>query len=348
MAISETNDEARHLGPKIEVDPLPLPFTPTRILLLRVDRVGDMLVTTPALRALRHAYGDARIDLVASDLNRAVVVDNPHIDRLWTLRLRRQWQWPWLLLQLRSQKYDLAVDLNTGHSRTSGMFVRYSGALERVSFKKTRRKRLQHCFDHTIPLVPGGHHVENQLRMARALGADALDPRLEFIVPQQAHRAVGKRFGPVSGAGRVCVFIGNAKKARTRWPIEKFVALTRALSEIPTLQIVILAGPSDKRLVSAFDELLGANCVLMMSTSLAETGALLQTCRLVVTSSSGPMHLAGAVGTATLSILAGSTYTHWRPLGAGHSVVRAFNDGTDVRSVPVDAVLQETRRLLGA
>ncbi len=348
MAATETKTRGRCPDTAYDVEPLALSLTPKRILLVRVDRIGDMLITTPALRALRRAYQDARIDLVASDLNRAVVADNPHIDQLWRLPLRRHWEWPWLLLRLRSRKYQVAVDLNTGHSRTSGMLVHYCGARDRVGFEKQRRKGVDRYYNHSVPLAPEGHHVEQQLRMARALGAGDLDPRLEFVVPENARRDVERRFGPRAGVDRVGIFVGNAKKVHSRWPIEKFTALTRALSELPNLEILILAGPSDEPLVAAFDRLRGPRCKPVVSNSLAQTAALLETCRLFVTSSSGPMHLAAAVGTATLSILAGSTYRGWRPLGAEHSAVRSSDDGVDVRSVPVDAVVKEARRLLRA
>ncbi len=318
----------------------PAPGVPAaaRILLVRIDRLGDLLTSTPVIRALRQTYPQARIDLLASDRNVKAVQDNPHLDSRWVLPLKGYWHWPLLATRLRWQRYDWAVDLNPSYSRTSGFFVRASGAARRVALRK---KQVHHYFTEVVDQAPDQHMIARQLAVARVLGAgQAATPSMEYHVGEAVRRRVHARFAPEERTSRICVFIGNAKKVQTRWPEDKFAELcARLVAETPAT-VFVLAGPADQGLLSAFEGRWSERLRLFDGTSLEEDAAFLEVCSLLVTSSSGPMHVAGAVGTPTVSILAGHTYDCWRPLGEEHRTVHSGLPGVEVRPVPVEDVFQ--------
>ncbi len=319
------------------------PLPPERMLLVRVDRIGDMLTSTPLFRALRESRPQMRIDLVASDKNRAAVEGNPHVDRCWVLPLKRYWTWPLLVLRLRGQGYGLAADLNPSYSRTSGYLVRWSGAPRRVSFSKKKAERF---YTSLVPQSGTQHMIERQLNLARALGAEASEKGMVFPVPEPLRSSTRDTYPRCGSAPRVGLFVGNAKKVHTRWPEAKFAELARLLLAESSAEVFVLAGPADRGLLRVFDGRWSNRLRLLPEGTLAEIGAFLETCDLLITSSSGPMHLAAAVGTPTLSILAEHTYTCWRPLGDRHRAVHSGLDGVDVRPVPVDDVWRETRGML--
>lgn len=313
-----------------------------KILLLRMDRIGDMFCTTPAFRALREAYPHAQIDLVASTGNAGVVADNPHIDNLYAFPLKKLWQWPLHFLRYKFAGYDLVVAFN-GQSKTTGRLARFINAPLTVG---TWYRATEEYYDETVRYRNGDHTIDFQLQVASELGAPSDDVSMVFPVSDELLERARSRFPQKEGKKRVAIFIGNAKKKDTRWPEDKFVQLTAQLLERGDVDIHIVAGPGDEVLLDGFTW--SENCVLYPGGSLKELGAFLKTCDLFVTSSSGPMHLAAAVDAPMVAILADYTYECWRPLGELHSIVESGQPGVQVGNVTVEAVLESVSARLGA
>ena len=316
-------------------------MTPERILLVRIDRIGDMLTSTPVFTALRRTYPQARIDLVASSLNIDAVRRNPDLNETFLFPLKRFWMWPLLWARLRARRYDWAVDLNPSYSRSSGFLVWFCGARETFSFEKVKGNGF---YENRSPQRPEEHMIDRQLNLSRALGALKTSPQMTFVVSEQARERAQQIYGKRSRPLRVGIFIGNAKKVHSRWPAGKFAELTEKLMRDQNLEIFILAGPTDRPLLAAFHSLGSDRCRIEQEGTLEDSGALLETCDLLITSSSGPMHLAAALGVPTLSILADHTYACWRPLGEIHHAVHC--SGEDVRNIGVEDVLKESQKIL--
>lgn len=314
-----------------------------KILLLRMDRIGDMFCTTPALRAIRQAYPDARIDMVASPGNRAVVADNPDIDRLFLFPLKQFWLWPLHFLKYRLARYDMVVALN-GQSKTTARLAKFANAPVCVG---TWYRATEQYYKDTVRYRPGEHTIEFQLRTAEAIGAPSDDTAMVFPVSDALKGAARTRYPRREGKQRVAMFIGNAKKVDTRWPEDRFAELAQRLIARGDVEIHVIAGPGDEGLLTPFTWT--EDCVLYPGGSLQELGAFLSTCDLFVTSSSGPMHLAAAVDTPMVAILADYTYECWRPLSDIHTIVQSHQEGVQVGTVGVDEVfVAVTARLDGA
>ncbi|MEF2229570.1 MAG: glycosyltransferase family 9 protein [Pseudodesulfovibrio sp.] len=303
-----------------------------RILLLRMDRIGDMFCTTPALRAIRRAYPHARIDLVASPGNAAVVRDNPDVDAVEVFPLRKYWLWPLHFLKYRLRGYDMVAALN-GQSRTAARLAKFVNAPVCVG---TWCRATEGYYKDTVRYAEGEHTIDFLLRVAAALGADALDPAMVFPVAGETVVRMAARFPRREGRRRVALFIGNARKVDTRWPEDRFAGLAKRLIARGDVEVYVVAGPGDEGLLAPFDW--GADCLRYPGGSLQELGAFLGTCDLFVTSSSGPMHLAAAVAAPMVAILADYTYTCWRPLGSMHTIVRSGQPEVQVGAVSVDEV----------
>jgi len=314
--------------------------TPKKILIIRIDRIGDMFSATPTIRALREAYPDARIDLMASDGNSIVVRNNPHIDNLYVFPLNKFWLWPLHFLKLRLTGYDWVVELN-GISGTALRLARATGAKVKASPAHLRRKD-----EYNVTVTPSDteHMVEQQLRLASKLGAPSDNTAMVFPVEQALIDRAHEKYPLKDGIRRIGVFIGNAKKTETRWPEDKFIALTDELLKNGQNEIYIIAGPGDEPLLDGFT--FSDGCILYPGGSLEELGAFLKTCDLFVTSSTGPMHMAAACNIPMVAILAQYTYDCWRPLDDIHHIINSGHTGVDVTSVKVDEVLQTVEESL--
>jgi len=310
------------------------------ILLLRTDRIGDMFCTTPALRAIRRAYPDARIDLVAAPGNAAVVRDNPDVDSVSVFPLKRLWAWPWHFLKYRLRRYDMVVALN-GQSRTTARLARFAKAPVCVG---TWYRSTADYYKETVRYREGEHTIEFMLRVAEELGCSELDPAMVFPVADAVRGRMAARFPRRAGRRRVAMFIGNAKKVDTRWPEDRFAELARRLAARGDVEVYVVAGPGDEGLLPPFAW--GEDCLRYPGGTLEELGAFLKTCDLFVTSSSGPMHLAAAVDAPMVAILADYTYECWRPLSSIHAIVHSHQPDVQVGAVTVDQVLEAVEHRL--
>jgi len=302
------------------------------ILLVRTDRLGDCLAMTPVIRAVRACYSDARIDLLASNINVEAVQTNPHLDNVYVMQQRNPLSWPGLLRQLRGHRYDLALCLN-GNSFKAALFTRFSGAGTRVGYA-WEGTTYSSSFDQVFSANKSEHITRGCLNFLNKLDIPSAGEGMEFVLSEDARRRAAVRF-PRSAGKRLAVFIGNANKTHSRWPADKFALLTQQLlAQHDNLEIALLCGKAELPLLSHFapHERLGR-----VTENLVDTAAFLTTCDALLTSSSGPWHVAAAVGTPTLSIISGFNYEFWRPLEGKHAFVLKKED-KDVRTVEVEPV----------
>lgn len=315
----------------------------TRILCLRSDRIGDMLVSTPVIHRLRELYPDAELDVVASPLGAVALEDNPDVNRVFVYDKKSVRSWFHLLPKLLAP-HDLVVSFN-GRSKTLRLLCALARGVKKGALNTGR-------------LAPwsgrpedGSHYSGVMLRELEAefdLPHDEHpDISIRFTVPEEVEKAVQARYPKVPGLRRVGIFIGNIKKIGLRWPIEKFVALTKALLEKNAdLDVWIVAGESDVPLLEAYRDMKDPRLHQFIGQkSLQHTAAFLKTCDAFVTCTSSPQHLAGAMKVPTVSITYPWSETLWTPRGPlNFSAVSEVND--DVRDIPVKDVYETLNRTM--
>lgn len=317
-----------------------------RILCLRTDRIGDMLVSTPVFHRIRTLYPDATLDVVASPLGALALESNPDIDHVFVYDKKNARSWLCLLPHL-LKKHDLVVNFN-GRSRTLRLLSflargRKSGALNNGMLAPWSGRP-----------EDGDHYSAIMLRELEAeffLPHDEHpDISIRFYLPEEIENAVREAFPPVPGLKRVGIFIGNIKKTGLRWPIEKFVELSRLLLEKnANIDVWIVAGESDVPLLEAYRGMEHPRLHRFVGRkSLQYTAAFLKTCDAFVTCTSSPQHLAGAMKVPTVSITYPWSERLWTPRGPRNfSAVSEIND--DVRGIPVKMVYETLNKtLLGA
>ncbi len=315
-----------------------------KLLLLRTDRIGDLLVSTPCIRALRQALPGTRLELVASVLNAPAVSGNPHLDTVHVFHPRRPWTWPGLVRRLRSAAFDATLVLNS-NSRSACVLARLVNSPQRIGFSglpmDNGRVLTAYARVYTWMAEAGSAEniVLNMLERMERLGIAAPSPHLDFTVPFATAEAVRARFPPPPDRLRLAVFVGNIKKVQNRWPVEKFRELIPRLLDTETdLEIVILAGPSDRPLLSAFAGIDHPRLARFVGETLQESGALLSTCAALVAGSSGPTHVAAALDVPVLAVVTRYNATVWRTLGPRDRAVTPDDDTRDMRGIPVEPV----------
>jgi ADP-heptose:LPS heptosyltransferase len=300
-----------------------------RVAVLRLDHLGDLLLSFPALEALRSALPQARIDLFVGPWCLELARLCPSVDSVqalpaeWFQRPGRQ-AWPWASLwrsarALRRGGYDLGVDLR-GELRHA-LLLRLAGIPQRLGALQTAGSFLL-----TQSLPPAqGHEAQRAYSLLREAGLPGLRARAPQarLDPGPAARARArarlKAWGLKPGFLAVHPFAGSPSR---RWPREHWRDL---LGRLPGRGRVLLLGSADE--AAALRDLLPAGARGRYvggagDLGVAELAAVLQQAGLLLGLNSGPGHLAAAVGTPVLSLFsAANDPARWAPRGPGVRVL---------------------------
>ncbi|MBI3909330.1 MAG: hypothetical protein HY320_00150 [Armatimonadetes bacterium] len=274
-----------------------------RILVLNRSHIGDCLLTTPTLRALRRGMPRAHLGVSVPAANRDLLACNPHIDEIVPRPRRTRWLQKFnFALEIRQWKPDLVISFQE-KSIFYALATWYQRSALTLSLDHPRTRRF---YDYTVPIPAGCHEVEKYLAVADALGC-ARDgrPVLELVTPVPA-RESARRLLEELGADPEERFIAinpGGTKPEKRWPVGRFAEVAEALQRELGLRVLIIGGPSDVENAVA----IAARCsrpslIVAGRTTLGETAACLERCTVFVTGDTGPMHMAVALAVPVVSI----------------------------------------------
>ncbi|HEY7413725.1 MAG TPA: lipopolysaccharide heptosyltransferase II [Ktedonobacteraceae bacterium] len=294
-------------------------FHPRRILVIRLDLIGDLVLSLTVVQALKKVYPEAEIDLLATPGSANVVARHPDIHaiisydpNIWrrprALLRRQNWREALALVRsLRARHYDLAISV---FGSWASVIAVLSGAVRRIGFAQEAYPGFM-----TDP-VPGKHwragdhlhEVDYCLQLAHAAGASVSPedrvPHLP-VDPQAVHEIEQLLFqeGWNPEQALVACHISSNNGQSKRWPVPYWAALIDRLIREERALVVLTGAPGDLPLI---EELLGRTrerpLNLAGKTSLVQLAALLWRAGVLVTGDSGPMHIGAAVGTLLVAI----------------------------------------------
>jgi lipopolysaccharide heptosyltransferase II len=301
-------------GPPTPADPsrAPRPIDPDAIrsLLVRsTNWIGDVVMISPALRALRAGFPAARLDVLARATVAEAYRGHPFVDVIVEERRsgsRRHDGLPGLLrlaADLRRRRYDLAVILPK--SIGAALAPALARIPRRVGYPTAGRRAL---LTHPVPLPQDAdaiHHVEFFLGTARWLGCPVVDRSLVFSVPESDRQAASELLAgagwDADGALWVAIHPGASRPERS-WAAERFGEVARALAARGN-RILVLGAPADRDAARVVLEAAGPAAVDAVGFGgIARMAALVERCALFLGNDSGPMHVAAAIGTPTVAV----------------------------------------------
>jgi len=327
-----------HPIPEMAPEPMSLGATP-RLLAVKLAGLGDLLLTTPALRALRTRYPAGRLDLLTTPEATPLLRDSPLLDHVYTLdatpisshHTSSPHRILSLLVGLRLNHYDAVLLL---HHLTLRM-----GRLKHRTLLAATGSRLTAGLDNghggfldlRVPDHGFGarHEADYFLAVAAAVGAQLSrgehGPRLadlgwEDIVPRATLPAsLGMGHSPPArehGTAHVALHAGSGTYSLARrWPPERYAELARALHEEERVEVILVGGPKEAGLNREIWELLSMPEWMRLATTAEprELAELLAACDLFVGNDSFPMHLAVAVGLPVVAVFGPSNARAWGP-----------------------------------
>ncbi len=339
-----------------------------RILVARTDRIGDVLLSTPALKALRMRYPTSYIAMMVSPYTRQIVEGNPYLDEVIVMDkrgrhrgMRKTWR---LARDLRRRGFDVAVVLHPTVRVHLLCFL--AGIRERIGYDR----KAPYFLTRTVPHKKHEgrkHELEYNFDLLGLLGITKVERELTMPISPAAEREVEGRLKEAGvGAHRALVAISPAASDLSRrWPTEKFAALIDRLGQLPGVRVAVVAQAAHRAVTQ---ELLAMTRVSVIDFTgafdLSQLASLFKRCRLVVSNDSGPVHLAVAVRTPVIAIFGrnqpGLSPERWGPLGPRDVVVHKKTDCDPclahactrgfqcLEAVSVDEVFKHAHRILDA
>lgn len=347
---------------------------PHRILFLRYDHIGDMILVTGILHAIKQAQPTLTIDVLASRRNASVLDGNPDVQIVYRVTKNRPWTFLVALARIRRMHYDAVLDsMVTGPSLTSALIMWASGARNRIG---VAHRGNDFALTVPVPRIAGAtHYVEHSAALLQPFGitpvprAAAGGARGESSLDAMAHRPAGRwppriwlrpeeiaaaeafwqcgensvqTPGGMAPRRRLAVNI-SAESPWRQWPEERYIAAIQRLRQrFPDLRVLILGAPVDE----SRKRTIGAACAVRIdeTASAREMMALVATCDYVLTPDTAVTHVASAFGKPVVALFAGVGGSHWGPYATAGTVVAT--PARSLASLGVDPVVQALEALM--
>ena len=298
-----------------------------RILLIKLSSLGDVIHTLPTLEALRSLYPQGHIAWLVEDTYAPVLQDHPALNEVWPVPRPRRGKKRFftdmleiieVVRRLRGEPFDLVIDLQG--LLKSALWVTLARSPRKLGYDRTRELSYLALTERLPPYDPEAHAVWRYLNLARHLGAPVGSPsfRLGLSVPEDI-----SNFVPTGSGRPVVVVHPGARWTSKLWPTAYWARLAEWLARDQDFQVIITGSSGDQEVAG---EIVSHTDVSLLNlagrTTLLELVALLKKARLTVTTDTGPMHLAAALGTPVAALFGPTAPWRTGPFGGGHEVVR--------------------------
>ena len=332
----------------------------THILLIRLSSLGDVVLTTPAIRALRQQLPQAKISMLTDEHYQDLISQNPHLDEVLTLdrkdkRLVTNLQ---LVNFLRSKRFDVVIDFQRKFG--TSLIGWLSQARIRVGFHRPNGYLL------TDPVPISRHNrqhvIDDYFQLLEVVGISATDRQLELHVSSEdrafAQQKVEQK--SVSILGPTIGLFPGASWNFKKWSPERFAEIGRRYAQYYQGKILIFGSSAERELSEYIADQVGLSAVSLAGEfRLGQLAGLIEHCNLFIANDTGPMHMATALGVPTIALFGPGNYYKFRPLSNRHTAIRhvvpcspckPFNkhcqSNVCMQGISVDSVWAATRQQL--
>lgn len=278
-----------------------------RILIVRNDKVGDLIIATPAIKAIKRSFPEGRISALVSVYAKDVLLNNPYVDKVFMEDARgkhRGLRGIYALAgEIRKEKFDtaivvfpffrnaLSVFLARIPLRISTGFRWYQFLFNRLTYLN-RSKALKHEIDYAMDL-------------AEIAGVKPLKGYPELFPSDDDFKYAEQFFSAndIKKGRDIVVGInpGSGLSAR-KWPENNYIDVSRLLIKSYGIKIIIFWGPGEEKMAEDMKKDIGAGCYAACETNILQLAAIVSKCSLFITNNTGPMHIAASTDTPMIAI----------------------------------------------
>jgi len=339
--------------------------TVERVLVVRLRSIGDTVLSTPSLFALKRFLPHASVDILLEDWVAPVLDGFPHVDNVITLERKSTSSRARVARQLRANRYDVVYNLHGGTTAT--LLTRATGAKHRVGHRTYQYARLHNHLSPSSSSLWGQnktHSVEQQLALLGWTGVPVSDrPPTQLAVTEEAAATIAARLQSAGlAAAPFAVMHPAAAFATKQWAAEKFARVADGLAD-RGLRVLVITASNEAHLADELKSNASAPVEAFSDLTLPEITALLARARLFVGNDSGIAHMAAAVKTPAVVIFGSSNVAHWRPWTSTSGVAEVvfeemecqpchgyfcekFDEPECIKRVPAERVMAAAERVL--
>jgi ADP-heptose:LPS heptosyltransferase len=333
--------------------------SPPRVLLIQLRRIGDVLMTTPAVRALREAWPAAHLTYLTEPPAHLVFQNSPRVDAV-RLHSRRSGLWDHLRLMrdLHRERFDVTVDFFS--NPRSAQLAWATGAPRRIGFDFPGRRW---AYTERIGTAQGRRYAaEHKAALLEPLGIKVGSPLPEvFLGAAERDYAARQIAGLGVREGELLVAVCPVSRQPYKvWPAQHFARIADVLIERYGAKVLLFWGPGEEPFVNAVRAEMTCHALPDYPVpDLLQMAALLERCHLYVGNDNGPRHFAIAVGTPTVAVFGKPFPENWTPPGQPLHQAVAYDPGCKahctyprcphlncINAVPYVAVEQAVEALL--
>lgn len=315
------------------------PHKVSKILVFAYHGLGNFIMYTPALKALRLRYPRARIDLQVGNNTgcEEVLAGAGLVDNIYNLPYAAgAAAWMKRAKEIRAVGYDLTINEFHSHSWKLALLVSASRAPFRAGHVTSpgwsrRFSRYSYVFNLPVVMREDEHEIERYFDLISATGAEV--PGIEgwhpFIHLEEEDREFARRFLKRSEAEGKTTVIGiqpgtSPAMRWKQWPVERYrVLIERLIDERPDAQVVLFGSAGEAGMIEALARGLESKLLVAAGkTNIKQVAALIESCELLICNDSGLMHVAVAVKTPVVAIYGPTDIRRTSPFGPGHTVIR--------------------------
>lgn len=295
----------------------------TNILIVRTDRIGDVVLTTPVFKALRQAYPHCTITVLLTPSTQGLVDGNPYINEVIVDDRKGRHKGLIGALQLardiRRRAFDVAFVFHT--KRRYNLACYLAGVPLRIGFKNDKWGGLLTHPVKDLRFTGQKHEVRYCLDVLKTVDITHVDP--EIFIPKQkdAEQKIEQFFADnhITPGEAIAIHPGASDVTKI-WPQASFIRLIKMMQERYQFKIILIGGKETRDIADAINAGLDKKLINAAGQlSLSETVSLLRRCRMLISNDSGPVHLASAVGIYVISLFLrnqpGINPDRWGPYG---------------------------------
>ena len=307
-----------------------------KILIIKLDHIGDVLLATPVFHNLHEQYPEAEIDILVGSWSRPIIENIPYLNRIWEYDSSffcRSSNEPAahstpdlieLVNQIRKRKYDLVVELR-GDLLTAVIapfsFSRYRIARATLQIKDKIDKIFRYNSSRSK------HEVDRNLHLLEHYGIEVKTRQIFFDIPEEK-KSWARCFldGTIDNSKDLVAIHPGSPAALKRWSFDNFSELADNLIKGKSVQIIFVGTEDEKPIIDEIQSKMRYDSInLAGQTDLQELGAILQNCVLFIGNDSAPMHIASAVGIHTIGLFGPSSPERFGAYGEHCYALRKTN-----------------------
>lgn len=299
-----------------------------RILIVRTDRIGDVALSTPAVKAVRKAYPDSFIAMMVAPHAREIVEGNPYLNEVIVFdkkKFKGLFGSIRFSVRLRKENFDTAVVLHP--TKRVHIILWLAGIEKRVGFDKKCGFLLTEKIPHTKQFGQK-HEIEYNLDVLKLIGIDTID--MELFVPVKVENRLKieniLKENDFGDNEEFVVIHPGASCPSKRWPAKRFARVADEIINKFHKKVIMIAGANDKDFGEKTREAMEEEALdLSGDLSVGELAALLEKARLLISNDSGPVHIAVALGVPVVAIFGrnqpGLSFKRWGPVGKDDIII---------------------------